>query len=138
MIRYAYILGAAGVLVAVVPAGSVRAQDTAEVRSADSARVMVLDPGLSLGKPLLLLPPALREERIFVVPPLIDRPASGLAGLPFVLPGGPQAPDLMAAYRIRREREQELSTLRSVLGTVQLGAVGYVAYLHFKKRGVLR
>lgn len=138
MFRYGVIPGLLCVYAAVMSAAPAQAPDTTVGRTGDSARVIVVDPGLSLGRPTLLLPPALREERTFAVPPLVEGTGFGAAGLPFLLPGAPPPPDLMVSYRLQREREQELSTLRSVLGTVQLGAVGYVAYLHLKKRGVFR
>jgi hypothetical protein len=130
-----------GLLVLLLAAGSAgfaQAEDTTAVREADSARVIVLDPGLSLGKPTLLLPPSLREEGEFVVPPFIGGMSYGAPGLPFLLPGTPPAMDMMVSYRLQRAREDELSTLRSVLGTVQIGAVGYVAYMHLKKRGLFK
>jgi hypothetical protein len=118
--------------------GLARESDTTALRAADSARVVVLDPGISLGRATLLFPPALREEGALVVPPFADGMSYGAPGLPFLLPGTPPPMDMMVSYRLQRAREDELSTLRSVLGTVQLGAVGYVAYMHLKKRGLFK
>lgn len=138
MFRCGVLSGVFCVWAAAIASAPAQVADTTARPHGDSARVIILDPGLSLGKPTLLLPPALREEGTFVVPPLVEGGGFGATGLPFLLPGAPPPLDLMVSYRLQRAREQELSTLRSVLGTVQLGAVGYVAYLHLKKRGVFR
>jgi hypothetical protein len=138
MFRCGVLSGVFCVWAAAIATAPVQVPDTTVGPTRDSAQVIVLDPGLSLGKPTLLLPPALREEGALVVPPLVEGAGFGATGLPFLLPGTPPPLDLMVSYRLQHEREQELSTLRSVLGTVQLGAVGYVAYLHLKKRGVFR
>ena len=115
-------------LLAVAIAG---AQERTGVDTADTARttgIFILDAGLSTGKASLLLPPELRYEefgeetplfllwrRTSVVPPLIG-------GL-----GEPKA-DLTAPLRAQWAKDAQLSTLRTVLGTVQISAVGYLAY----------
>jgi hypothetical protein len=93
-----------------------------------TGHIIVVDPGLSTGKSTLLLPPALQWEgtpddtslfsiwkQTAIKPPLI---------------GGMLEPkaDLTATLRAQWARDSELQTLRSVLGTVQLGGVAYLAY----------
>lgn len=98
--------------------------------SADTARVsgfILIDPGMTTGKSSLLLPPSLRSEetseglslfslwkQTSVRPPLLGN---------FMEPKA----DLTAPLRARAS-EGWVSTLRTVLGTVQFGAVGYLAY----------
>ena len=36
--------------------------------------------------------------------------------------------DLLSPLKLQRAKENELSTLRTILGTVQLGGVAYLAY----------
>ena len=43
--------------------------------------------------------------------------------------------DLLKPLRIQFEGEQELKTLKYILGMAQLGAVGYLAYKRIKKYG---
>lgn len=43
--------------------------------------------------------------------------------------------DLMKPMYIKYQNEQELKTLKYILGMAQLSAVGYLAYLHVKKYG---
>jgi hypothetical protein len=106
--------------------------------AADSAKttgIIILDPGLSTGRSTLLLPPALQFEEISedtsifaiwkktaVRPPLL----SGLVE--------PKA-DLTATLRVLWAKEGELKTLRTVLGTVQIGGVAYLAYRALTAKG---
>ncbi len=114
----------------VIVVGSSGQQQSA-LSPADTARttgVVILDPGLSTGKAMVLLPPALQfeesaeETSIFafwkktsIRPPL-------LAGML-----EPKA-DLTATLRAQWSKDNQLSTLRTVLGTVQIGGVAYLAY----------
>jgi hypothetical protein len=113
-------------------------QQQPAVAPADTARtsgVIILDLGLSTGKSSLLLPPALRCEEspedtsIFafwkktaVRPPL-------LAGML-----EPKA-DLTATLRAQWSKDSQLQTLRTVLGTVQLGGAAYLAYRALTAKG---
>ena len=104
----------------------------------DTARVngiVLLDPGISLGRAVFLFP------------------ASGVSNLPFgdtfnpspSLGWGPAGPfvgglvepraDLMSPLRLQVARDK-LSPFQTALGAVQLGAVGYMAYRHVKKYGL--
>ena len=47
-------------------------------------------------------------------------------------------PDLTAAWRLQRAREEKNSTLYTVLGTVQLGGMAYLAYRHIAKYGFFK
>lgn len=44
--------------------------------------------------------------------------------------------DVSEIWKIGKLREDELKTLRSILGSVQLGGVAYLAYKHIKKYGL--
>jgi hypothetical protein len=108
--------------------------------SSDTARVngiVLLDPGISLGRAVFLFP------------------ASGLSDLPFgdsfnpSPPGGwgPAGPfagglaepraDLLSPLRLQMARDK-LSPFQTALEAVQLGAVGYMAYRHVRKYGLFR
>ncbi len=121
-----------GVLLLLLFAAKVScAQERIGADTADTAKttgITILDAGLSTGKASLLLPPELQYEefgeetplfllwkRTSVVPPLIG-------GL-----GEPKA-DLTAPLRAQWAKDAQMSTLRTVLGTVQISAVGYLAY----------
>jgi len=113
-------------------------QQQPAVSPSDTTRttgIVVLDPGLSTGKASLLLPPALQYEEspgetsIFALwkktsvrPPL-------LAGML-----EPKA-DLTATLRAQWSKDGQLNTLRTVLGTVQLGSAAYLAYRALTAKG---
>jgi len=44
--------------------------------------------------------------------------------------------DVSEIWKIGKLKEDELKTLRSILGSVQLGGVAYLAYKHVKKYGL--
>jgi hypothetical protein len=107
--------------------------------AADTSRVhqvVIVDPGIALGKPILLLPPALATESTaepFFVPGM--RPT-----LPPPLIGGAYElkVDLISPYLLQRQKAQQYSTLTAVLGSIQVGGVAYLAYRHIKKYGLFR
>jgi len=97
--------------------------------------IVILDPGLSTGKASLLLPPALQYEaspedtsvfafwkKTSVRPPL-------LAGML-----EPKA-DLTATLRAQWSKDDQLRTLRTVLGTMQLSSAAYLAYRALTAKG---
>lgn len=111
--------------------------DAAAIRgdTVTTARVVVIDPGVSLGRPLILLPPLLEGSLMLRVPASLQpgRPAS-LMDPWYVAPVVPKA-DLLSPLRLQQQRDEEMKTLRMILGTVQLGGVAYIAYRHVTKYG---
>lgn len=121
------------------PHGAAAQQDGSAAADTDTTdRVVIVDPGLSLGAPTLLLPRSLDERMALVVPPFVSRGWGPGQRPPFL--GGPlrQNIDLLAPLRLQWEREEELRPLYTVLGAVQLGGVAYMAYEHIKKRGLFK
>jgi len=106
------------------------AKDTTSVRE-----IMLLDPGVALGKPTLLLPPSFEPGFSFRPPPLFFTGVH--PGLPRSLISMDFEPkvDLLSPLRLQRKQESGLQTLYMVLGTVSAGAAAYIAYRHVKKYG---
>ncbi len=108
----------------------------------DSIRSAVTSPAevrLSFSRPMPLNTPWLEQQQEFelalpyLIGPLPTTP------YPFLISyDGLQAPDLTAAWRLQLAREERNSTLYTVLGTVQLGGVAYLAYRHVKKYGLFK
>jgi hypothetical protein len=127
-------------LVSVLSLGTVNAQDHPPGVAADTGhanRIVLIDPGLSLGRATFLFPSTLGSELPFLDLPMTEPQMDpGLVG-PFA--GGFLAPraDLTSPLRLQMEKEK-LSPFQSALGAVQLGAVGYMAYRHIKKYGLFR
>jgi hypothetical protein len=114
------------------------AAQTRETAASDSDRVVVVDPGLSLGTPVLILPRSLDERTAFIVPPFVTPAWSPESGLPFVMGPAAQKIDMLAPLHLAWEREKRLAPLYTALGAVELGGVAYIAYRHIKKYGLFR
>jgi|WetSurMetagenome_2_1015567.scaffolds.fasta_scaffold13070_5 hypothetical protein len=113
-------------------------QQQPAVSPADTARtsgVIILDPGLSTGKSSLLLPPSLRYQE-FPEDTSIFAFWKKTAVRPPLLAGmlEPKA-DLTATLRAQWSKDSQLQTLRTVLGTVQLGGAAYLAYRALTAKG---
>jgi hypothetical protein len=104
---------------------------TGRVDTSDN-HVRLIDPGISSGRPVFLLPPSLS-----IIPG--DFGESELQGFgappPFLGNSVTGKIDLIAPFKLQLEKQKELQTLRSVLGTVQVGAVAYLAYKQIKRWG---
>jgi hypothetical protein len=124
--------------------GLLRGQDARDVTVVDTARGMgmslyepYVEPYVPSGDAALLLPPPLRGDlRLELSSPLIL--SGSLRWMDPEYPGG-QA-DLraymMTPYLLERQREEDLKTLKYVLGTVQVAGVAYLAYRYLKKYGL--
>jgi hypothetical protein len=102
------------------------------------SRITIIDPGISYGKPTLLFPLSLQYDAMNGFPTFLF-----LEETPGVRPpplGGmiQQKADLVSPLRLQMESANRLKTLRTVLGTVQLGGVVYLAYRHIKKYGLFK
>jgi hypothetical protein len=99
-------------------------------------QVIIVDPGISTGKPTLLLPPGLvaaSSAEPFFIPgtrPGLPPPLLG-AGYELRI-------DLLSPYFLQQQRARKFSTLTTVLGAIQVGGVAYIAYKHIKKYGLFR
>jgi len=132
----------AGLLIlCIAGAGGADAQGkSGDVRS-DTVRVnriVLLDPGISLGRAEFLFPSSPVAGLSFNNPTMMFAgdafsPAGFFAG--GVL--GPRA-DLMSPLLLQREREKSLSSYQMVLGAMQAGVVGYLAIRHIAKYGPFR
>ena len=131
------VIGAVLCLVGAHVAGA--QQDTSAVADTlTTDHVVIMDPGLSLGIPRIMLPHSLDERRAFVVPPFITREGNPGQRLPFLIGPVRQDIDMLAPLHLQWEREAKLRPLYTVLGAVELGGVAYIAYQHIKKYGLLK
>ena len=130
-------IGRAGLLLTALWCWAVPAPAQQESRKTGdtvlTAGVVLLDPGIALGKPVLLFPPSYQPGSE-VLPTRFLSPTPVYP--PFFLgpPAEPRA-DLLSPYLLGLRRSQEMSTFYTILGAMELGAVAYVAYRHVKKFG---
>jgi hypothetical protein len=114
-------------------------QQQPEISTPDTMRtegIVLLDPGVALGKPTLLLPPWLEPGATLGHPSFLH--SNARPGVPplFVGTGFEPKIDVTAPLRLQRRKDEGLQLLYSVLGAVQAGGVAYLAYRHVKKYGL--
>jgi hypothetical protein len=99
-------------------------------------RITIIDPGISYGRPTLLLLPSLQHDAMNGFPEFLFLEETPGGRPPFL--GGmiQQKADLVSPLRLQMESAERLKTLRTVLGTVQIGGVVYLAYRHIKEYGL--
>ena len=97
--------------------------------------IIVLDPGLSLGKPTLLMPTWLEPGAAPGPPPIFAGSSRPAVPTQFAAWSLEPKVDLTASLRLQRASDSDLRILYSVLGAVQAGGVAYLAYRHVKKYG---
>ena len=98
-------------------------------------RITIIDPGIALGKPVLLLPPSLQRE-VDALPPSLFLGEDPTAPPPFLQGVTGQKIDLTSPLRLQMAREEKLKPLWMVLGTVEVGGAAYAAYRYIKKHGL--
>jgi hypothetical protein len=113
-------------------------QQAIEIRLTDSSeakKVVILDPGLSVGRATLLLPSYIGVDASVRHHSLsfLRNDFGSFAGRMFQEPV-----DLISPLRLQREKEKRLFPLMMVLGALEGGAVGYMAYQHIRKYGFLK
>jgi len=123
-------------LVAAIWVGAIPASGQSSTTSADTLQttgVVLLDPGIALGRPTLVFPPSYQPGSL-ILPSRFTTPP---AGLPDFLLGPPDEPkaDLLSPYLLDLQRAKKMNTFHTILGAMELGAVAYVAYRHVKKYG---
>ncbi len=94
---------------------------------------VIEDPGVSLGKAILILPPTLQRELQFEAFRLTE--VSPGAPPPFLQGSYGSKLDLLSPYLLQRESENRLSTLYLILGAAVGGGAAYIGYQHVKKYG---
>ena len=130
-------MGRAALLVAALWCGAIPALAQQASQTSDTVLttgVVLLDPGIALGKPVLLFPPSYQPGSE-ILPARFVKPFAASPPL-FLLgpPGSPKA-DLLSPYVLELRRSQKMNTFYTILGAMELGAVAYIAYRHVKKFG---
>ena len=93
----------------------------------------IFDSGLSIVTPPVLYNLSIRTTPAFHQTLL--QPSFTLSMQPFSWKS-PERIDLISPWQCELTKQEELRTLRTILGTVQLGGVAYLAYQHIKKYGL--
>ena len=96
-------------------------------------RLRNIDSEFLFDKPSVLFHPLLRATPVYY--PGLLQPSFTLSMQPFSWKS-PEKVDLVSSWKSVLTKQEELRTLRTILGTVQLGGVAYLAYRHIKKYGL--
>lgn len=117
---------------------SVASRSSAQNAQADSTvtpRIIFVEPGMAPGSTLILLPPQLEQPLPFSSPTFFFKDfISSSASLDFGR-ALEVRPDLLAPLRAQWEREAKLGAFRTILGSIQIGGVAYLAYRQLAKSG---
>ena len=128
-------------LLFIIPALAVKGQDQPGAVFTDTAhanKIILLDPGLALGRATFLFPQSVGMGLSFRDPAMMFA-GGGFSGAgPFN--GGVLEPraDLMSPLRLQWASQKNLNYFQMVLSAVETGAVGYMAYRHVRKYGLFR
>ncbi len=104
-----------------------------------SAEKRVLQfPGFLDRTPTLIIPPSfdpdiVYRDQLFLIPEL-----NGGGPPPLIQMTGFSRSDMMLPWRLHLEREARLRPLYTILATVQIGGVAYLAYEHLRKNGLFK
>ncbi len=96
-------------------------------------RTRNIDSEFLFDKPSVLFHPSLRATPEYY--PNLLQPSFTL-GMQTISWKSPERIDLVSPWQYELTKQEELRTLRTILGTVQLGGVAYLAYRHIKKHGL--
>jgi hypothetical protein len=96
-------------------------------------RMRYIDSEFLFDKPNVLFHTSLRTGPEYY--PSLLQPSFTLNMQPFSW-RSPEKIDLTSSWRSVLTKQEELKTLRTILGTVQFGGVAYLAYRHLKKYGL--
>jgi hypothetical protein len=100
-------------------------------------RIELIEPAMTPGSTMFILPPHLEQPLQFSSPTFFFDGISSLSGSPDFGRSLEVRPDLLAPLRAQWAREAQMGTFRTILGSIQIGGVAYLAYRHFAKLGPL-
>jgi len=122
------------VLLAAMDICGAGAQETQQ-DSAAVSRIVTVEPGMTPGSTQILLPPQLEQPLQFSSPTFFFKEFMPLSAMPDFARPLEVRQDLLAPLRAQWAREAEMGTFRTILGSIQIGGVAYLAYRHFAKLG---
>jgi len=116
-------------------------QSRPEGEGADSSAhrgILLLDPGVSLGRPTFLLPASVDPELPFLADQLLMPGDSPLDRIPFTAGMAGSRVDLTLPLRLQMAKENGWGALSMTLSAAGAGAAAYMAYEHVRKYGLFK
>ncbi len=123
-------------VMALCAAVEVRAQERAPDTSR-ALRIELLEPGLDSGGAVFSIPPHLTASLVYSSSALFPEAVSG--GPAWIGPGRgfEVKQDLLAPLRAQWSREAETKTFRTIMGSIQLGGVAFLAIRQLTGAGIM-
>jgi hypothetical protein len=106
---------------------------TAPSSAGEKERIMLRDPGISMGRPTFFIPSRLMNEPEFSLAtrfaddgtPVAETTRFSFSHVPKI--------DLLSPLRLQWARDAELKTLKTILGSVSFGGAAYLAVRSLQK-----
>jgi hypothetical protein len=105
--------------------------------STAESHIILVEPAMTPGSTLFLLSPHLEQPLQFSSPTFFFKGSGSTTVSPDFGRRLEVRPDLLAPLRAQWAREAQMGTFRTILGSIQLGGVAYLAYRQFAKSGTM-
>lgn len=115
-------------------------QATAQERPPDTSvgqHIQITEFGLDSGEALFVIPPHLLNARSFSSPTFFFEGVPTVANAGSPPPGFEVKQDLLAPLRVQWAREAQSRTFRSIMGSIQLAGVAYLAGRQLTGAGIM-
>ena len=112
--------------------------DSTGVDSLAERRIILVDPGISLGRPFFLLPPSINTDFSLFGSQLVLPGDAPLDRIPFTAGLGGSRVDLTLPLRLQLGEQKKWSAVTMTLSAAGAGAAAYMAYEHIKKYGLFK
>ncbi len=101
-------------------------------------QIRIVNPGISTGHSVLLLPSTFALDQLVVVPFIPESGETPGAPPPFLSSIPPAKLDLLLPLKAQMSAQSGWETLTIVLGAAELAGTGYIMYQHVKKYGLFK
>ena len=112
--------------------------DSAGVDSVAERRMILVDPGVALGRATFLLPPAMNSALPLIETDLVMPGDAPLDRIPFTAGMGGSRVDLTLPLRLQLRESDKWHAVTMTLSLAGAGAAAYMAYEHIKKYGLFK
>jgi len=111
---------------------------SAGVDSVAERRIILVDPGVALGRSTFLLPPSINSALPLIETDLVMPGDAPLDRIPFTAGMGGSRVDLTLPLRLQLRESDKWHAVTMTLSLAGAGAAAYMAYEHIKKYGLFK
>ena len=125
-------------IVCALPVYGQSGSDSTGVDSIAEQKILLVDPGVSLGRSIFLLPPSMNAG-LPLFGTRLDLPGDApLDRIPFTAGMAGSRVDLTLPLRLQMGEQRKWSAVTMTLSAAGAGAAAYIAYEHIKKYGLFK